>query len=288
MILTLVFSRDRALQLQATLASLALQVADPELMKIAVLYRATTSQHSSQYDVLRKDWGDRVQFVSERDFRAQLLDLLLTFRSPAAGSEEAAGEASRGNHCLFVVDDCIFIRPLALRHIAASLASQPDVLGVSLRLGRNTTFCYSSSKPQALPRFLDVGKGLLKFHWPKADGDFGYPLEISSSLYRLDMIQGLARGLQFDGPSSLESQLSLRARGFARSHPAMICFEESVAFSAPLNRVQAVFQNRVGTLPALSTDSLADLFDQGKRINVSALSGFTPRACHEEIEPPIE
>ena len=63
----------------------------------------------------------------------------------------------------------------------------------------------------------------------------------------------------------------------------MLCSEQSVAFSAPVNRVQEVFENRSGANPELSTGRLADRFDQGLRIDISAMDGFVSSACHQEV-----
>ena len=279
MILVTVFSRDRALQLQATLDSFMFHVSDAVSAQVVVLYRASSARYASQYRVLMGEFGSRVRFVEEVDFRGQVVDIL---RGSTEGT--GGGHRPRGNGCLFLVDDSIFVRQTRLGDVLAVLRSTPDALGFSLRLGRNTTYCYSLSRAQTLPRFDELGNGVLKSIWPGADGDFGYPLEISSSMYDLQIVQDLIGGLKFDSPSSLESQMSLRAREFRGRQPALLCCEQSVAFCIPLNRVQEVFRNRLGAARRFSPEQLADLFDQGMRIDVHALDGFAPRACHQEVE----
>ncbi len=285
MIRVVVFSRDRALQLQATLASLRLQAPDAAEASVSVLYRVTTDRHARQYDRLATELAASARFVREEDFRAQLLDLL---GAPSGGSKPGSRQDDRSqgrDHCMFLVDDSLFVHPFGLQDTADALDSNRDALGFSLRLGRNTTICYAENRPQRLPTFQELGGNVLKYRWNRSDGDFGYPLELSSSLYPLERIADLIQTLDFDGPSSLESQMSLRARDFARKQPALLCFSLSAAFSAPLNRVQEVFPNRTGSSQAYSTESLADLFDSGKRIDVGAMNGFVPDACHQEIRP---
>ncbi len=288
MILTLVFSRDRALQLEATLASFLLQVPDAASVDVVVLYRATSTRHSSQYRVLGEHFGSRVRFAQEVDFRSQVIEILNHSAPAPNAASRPTPSGDPGGHCLFLVDDCIFVRPIRLRDAQSALESTPDALGLSLRLGRNTTYCYSLSRPQALPRFSQLENGLLKFRWRGSDGDFGYPLEISSSLYGLQMLRDLISGLPFDGPSALESQLALRARHFSGRQPALLCSEHSVAFCTPVNRVQEVYDNRTGAASRFSVENLADLFDQGMRIDVHSLAGFMPRSCHQEIELDFE
>ncbi len=285
MIRALVFSRDRALQLQSALDSFVLRVPDAQEATITVLYRATSAQHQRQYAMLQTRLGDALQFVPEQDFRSQVIAFLAG--NPVLGRSQPPA-AERADHCMFIVDDSIFIRPIRLVDVVRALESNPDALGFSFRLGRNTTFCYALGRPQTSPRVRQLADGLLKFRWRGADGDFGYPLEVSSSLYRLTTLVHLVPRLDFTNPNTLESQLAGHTGEFARKQPALLCAEHSVAFSAPLNRVQEVFPNRAGSSPRLSTDYLADLFDQGKRIKVSALADFSPNACHQEIDLEFE
>ncbi len=280
----LLFSRDRALQLEATLHSLRLQTADSVTAQVVVLFRATSPRYESQYAQVAMDYGDMAHFVVEADFRSQVADILhgigVATPSPAAGPMSADDV----NHWLFLVDDCLFIRPFQLGSAEDALDAHSDALGFSLRLGVNTTYCYSLGRPQRLPVSTKLESGILKFRWPGAQGDFGYPLEISSSLYRARMVMDFVSGLRFNSPSTLESQMALHAGDFSRRHPALLCFEHSVAFCAPVNRVQEVFDNRAGAVDKYSIQHLADLFDEGRRINVRSLTGFEPNACHQEVE----
>lgn len=288
MIRVLVFSRDRAMQLQAALASLALQAADAGATTLAVLYRATTPRHQHQYEHLANEAAANIRFVAEVDFRRQLMEIVGPSRAAPEGSNSDMPKGLGGDFCLFVVDDTLFVQPFRLMAAAAALRENEDALGFSFRLGSNTTECYSAARRQVLPHFDPAGENVLKFRWLGSDGDFGYPLELSSSLYRIETVRSLCERLKFDSPSSLESQMSLHNRDFSRRQPALLCFTQSVAFSAPLNRVQEVFPNRTGSSQAFSAESLADLFDEGKRMDVRALTGFVPQACHQEIQPEFE
>jgi len=276
------------MQLQATLASFSLQVSDAASADVVVLYRATSARHASQYRVLMGEFGSRVRFVEEVDFRRQTIEILNGSAIGEDGVSRSEADVHSEKHLLFLVDDSIFVRPIRLTEAQSVLRSTPEALGFSLRIGRNTTYCYSLSRAQALPRFDEVANGVLKFIWQGADGDFGYPLEISSSMYDLRLAQHLIGGLKFDSPSSLESEMSLRARQFSRRQPALLCCEHSVAFCTPLNRVQDVYRNRSSTASKFSVEHLAVHYEQGMRIDVHALAGFIPRACHQEVELDFE
>jgi hypothetical protein len=187
-----------------------------------------------------------------------------------------------GGALLILVDDAIFTRPPRLNLASRALAEDPLALGFSLRLGTNTTWCYTFAKAQPLPTFRDAPGGSLVFNWPQAALDFGYPLEVSSSLYRsVDLLPWLA--LQpFANPNQWESRLS-EAAARKLNRPHLMCWPLSAAFCNPVNKVQEAYQNLAGGQVAYSPEELARRFDQGERIDVSAFDGFTAHACHEEM-----
>jgi glycosyltransferase involved in cell wall biosynthesis len=267
-ILGLIFSKDRALQLDATLRSLLRRARDAGTVDLKVLYRATSSDHLRQYEMLRFDYRG-VAFVREAVFRSQVPQLV-------TGYEKV----------LFLVDDNLFVRDFTFASAAAALDANPDTIGVSLRLGRNTTYCYSLDRPQSLPNFADEGE-LLRFRWVGAEHDFGYPLEVSSSLYRVGDILPLLQESWFINPNTLEHRLAERAVKQADRFPNLLCFPTSVTFCVPLNRVQAAYSNRCAADPGLRAEDLRLCFDDGWRMDVDQLNGFVPQACHQEIRIPL-
>lgn len=215
----LIFSKDRPLQLVGTLQSFKRHCRDADGVMVRVLYTASTSRNRSLYRQVMREHS-RVHFVEEFDFRRDTMFLL--------GLHEFA---------LLVVDDCLFVSGFDLAESAATLRRHSDAIGFSLRLGRNTTHCYALNKPQQPPNLQPVSESLLAFRWPGMDCDFGYPLEVSSSLYRAaDLLEALADA-PFRNPNTLEAELANRAEQFRESHPVLLCPGQSLAFCAPVNLV---------------------------------------------------
>lgn len=265
--IVLFFSKDRPLQLDAALRSWRRHCRDAGAAAMKVLYKASTSRMLSFYRRLMVE-HPAVEFVRETDFRRDTLVLL-----------------ERQDLVVFSVDDSLFIRDFSLADAANALERHPDALGFSFRLGRNTTFCYMLSRAQGAPVFEKAAEGILKFDWPDAECDFGYPLEVSSSAYRGKEMLPLLKELNFKNPNTLEEALWQGRARFQQSHARLLCPEISLAFAAPVNRVQEeVKSNRAGTNPAFSADALADAFARGERVDTAALDGFTPRGCHQEVE----
>jgi hypothetical protein len=165
-----------------------------------------------------------------------------------------------------------------------ALRANPDALGVSLRLGKNTTYCYAHDHAQRLPAFTPQPGGLLKYDWTTAEYDFGYPLEVSSSIYRSKEIVPLVCGFNFRNPNDLEGYMAAHSRWFKIKFPYLLCSENSITFCNPINIVQTTTENRAGKQYYYPIDEMIARFDRGERIEVERYAGFTPNSCHQEVE----
>jgi len=270
-----IFSRDRALQLQGTLASFKLHCDEANNTRILVLYRATGPHFAEAYRQLKYELADqlRITWLQEERFKNDLLKGLNRYRSNL-------------KQVLFVVDDCLFVRPFSLKQLNHTLEADQEAIGFSLRLGRNTSWCYATDRPQAPPHFEERPEGL-RFRWWGQEGDFGYPLELSSSLYRWRDLRTMLKWLPYSNPNRLEQGLARLRMAWAKRRPWLWCAGYSLAFCAPINKVQAVLNNRAGDSQPNGAEALNQLFLKGKRVEVDGLTGFTPRACHEELVLPL-
>jgi len=317
MIKTLIFSRDRALQLDAVLRSFFLHCQDSEKTQVYVLYYATTSVHAQQYKTLKAEYP-QVNFVQQRDFRSDVLRLLNPYSIGSSAQrfftvlnqilsfvimlERLRVRLLRSillrlrvnilgrlipspeeGYTLLLVDDNLFVKGFSLGDSMVALQTNPEALGFSLRLGRNTVYCYSMDQPQTLPEFNVIEQSILKFDWTTSELDFAYPLEVSSSIYRSKEIFPLIARQTFNNPNELEYQLAVSAELFKQKNPYLLCPESSYTFCNPLNIVQNFAPNRASDKIAYSSEHLADIFDQGLRINVYAYEGFVPQSCHQEV-----
>ncbi|MBN2136631.1 MAG: glycosyltransferase [Sedimentisphaerales bacterium] len=262
----LIFSKDRAMQLRASIESLLLNCRDHGQIQLHVLYKTSSPLHRRQYERLKAKFHD-ICFVEEADFKEQVLSII-------GGCE----------HILFAVDDNMFVRDFFLSDVVGSLRSSSDSIGFSLRLGVNTTYCYARNASQAVPAFQQVDDHILKYDWTWGEYDFGYPLEVSSSVYRSVDILGLLGKLEFDNPNTLEGTMAANAHLYRGLRSNLLCFEKSAAFCVPVNMVQTVWQNRVCGDGRYSVERLAQIFEQGGRIDVERYSDFVPNSCHQEVE----
>ena len=262
----LIFSKDRPMQLAATIESFSMQCFDSEGIKLHVLYKASNNIYRAQYDTLKNEFAD-IRFIEETDFKAQTLSII-----------------SEYEYVLFLVDDNLFVKAFKIARIADLLKQNHNALAFSLRLGRNTTYSYARDTQVTLPPFWYVDKSVLKYDWTRGRMHFAYPLELSSSIYRTADILGLLKKLDFDNPNMLEGLMAANTQIYAGPRAALLCYEQSAAFCNPVNIVQTVSDNRVGGKTEYSADSLAQMFDRGLRIDVRRYAGFVPNSPHQEVE----
>ncbi len=262
----IIFSKDRPLQVDAAIRSLKANCADFDATEIHVLFKASTSRSMAGYRVAAAQHRGAT-FHPEGSFKADLIELL--------------GDSQ---HVLFVVDDTIFLNALLLDDAVSLLDAKTDCLGFSFRLGRNTTYCYPLDKTQSLPTFAPAGRRRLIFDWTASEYDFGYPLEISSSMYRTAEIAPLLARLSYRDPNTLEAALAIDAASLRASHPQLGCYERSVSVSIPANRVQVANANRTSGREDYAPDALLERYFHGDRLDVNHYRGLISNACHQELD----
>lgn len=231
-----------------------------------VIYTCSHQRHDRQYDAVKAVYP-RVRFIKEGCFQSDLLEALQDH-----------------SHVLFLVDDNVFVRSWEILQVLTVMAENDDTIGFSLRLGKNTTFCYSLNTQQQLPAFDMLSQGILKYRWLGAEADFGYPLEVSSSLYRVrDLWSLIEEGQGLGNPNLLEAHLDGSKSKYTDSLPCLMCFEQSAAFCNPVNVVQSQYANRRGGDPALAATELMRRFELGYRIDLRPFEGFIPSSCHQLV-----
>ena len=99
-----------------------------------------------------------------------------------------------------------------------------------MRLGANTVYCYALHSSQTPPNFTKVTSDILKYDWTSAEQDFGYPLEVSSSLYRVKDIYPILVQIHFRNPNTLEDQLATNKHIYVKTRPNLLCGKLSLTF----------------------------------------------------------
>jgi len=264
--ITLIFSKDRPLQLDLCLRSYFDKCVGHENTDVYVLFKATSDRYLDAYLELSEDFIE-VTFFQENSFKDNLLAIL---------------NREQYENVFFVVDDNVFVKDFNINEITESIKSD-KVLGFSLRLGKNTTYCYSHDANQRVPEMF-AGKidGIYGYEWYDQDLDFGYSLELSSSVYKVKDIWSILFLGHYLNPNDLEWSMYLAIHKYMNIK-YLLCYENSVAFCNPINKVQSTNNNRNMNDDCYSAENLLKMFENGYRIDPKIFYGFVPNACHQEV-----
>ena len=253
----LVFSKDRACQLDLCLSSLTQHLTDG-LPPIVVLYTTSDNRHQRQYGTLIEQWPGVTFRNDQGNFQAHVQDILADWE-----------------HVCFVTDDTIFTSGFSLSEAVAAIIEH-KALGFSLRLGANITKGGPPENEAFRMPNATISDGKARWHWSdvgEARG-FGYPLELSSSIYPTATILPIVRNHSIANPNHLEA--TLHAARMAYADRLMLCFVDAVAFSAVWNAVQA----GNGWAQGMTATEFADAFDAGRRLDWRAYDRFETDAYH--------
>ena len=304
----IVFSKDRAFQLEACLRTLLARCEDVADVPVRVLWTASNSEHRRTYAILRVFFRHlpNIEFIEESSFRSDLTVIWggiarESWRDHVVHHLERLSASWPRNliqplmnpllrpapAVLFVVDDTVFLKSFSFAQCSNHLLAKDDGLAFSLRLGEGLTRFYMGSRPQEVPELapMDKDSQVYQFRWTEADGDFAYPLEISSSILNSTLILPRLLRKKWHSPNTLELALANMAGRYKQKHPTLLTFREPRAVSIPLNIVQQDFtDNRFGGTECHQPDRLCDLFLKGVRADLSGLNQMSHTSVHMEID----
>lgn len=263
----IVFSKDRPLQLHGMLSSVFARWRGD--FRVSVLLRAE-APYAGAYDAVRAQFP-QVAFCDEADFGPDLLGLVVEGREPLV---------------CFGCDDVVYVAPVDVPTVERLLL-HPDLLGVSLRLGKNVV-ADMFGRPLAQPCFLHEGTydpAETSEAWPYwrvdegAAGDWAYPWEVLGTVYPapfvLSVVEALTRAGVCRSPSSLEDQ-GWRCWARHTDRRRMCAWPRSRLVVPTVNLVQSEFGNGTVGGTALSPEFLLDCWNRGLRLDQDRLRGVAP------------
>ncbi len=251
-----IFSKDRAMQLDALLRSIRAFMPLPHRMH--VVYNASNDHYEEGYNLLRR-WHPRINWVCDKDLFQSCVHVLL--------HQIRQGP---GKYLMFLVDDMLFTRPFTAAALMTNLESDEDILAVSLRMSEDIRYCYTRNIDTTPPDFSNG----YRWTWKGASpGYWNYPMSLDGNIYRTRDIVRLIRELQFQSPNTLEAAMA----GRALKRPDMLCEQRASVINVADNRVQEQFKNRSGDgdPAALNAALLA-----GQAIDVEHFAKRSFNSCH--------
>ena len=259
----IVFSKDRACQLELFLRSMRHFFVQFNNFTINVLYTYSDEEYRAGYEMLISDLRTpgNVFYVKHGSFKGCLMDL--TYES--------------NPYTVFFVDDMVWKGDFSLEEQAfLNFANDSQVLCLSLRLMQGLKYCYPLFANNDIPE-IDRDN---KWEWQGLNGDYGYPMSLDGHIFRTKDIIPLLRDCRYEDPNQLEAQMALHALSL-NYRPKMICCDVSPVMNLPLNCVQTSWENRHGLFSARNMNMK---FLLGNRISTENIYGKENRACHQLID----
>ena len=260
--LVLVFSKDRAIQLELFLRTYAQHMSTP--LPLTVLYGASSEAHLQAYqEVLASYSASELTPLGGPEFKPALLPVL---------------KASNARHVIFFEDDIVFVQPVDTR-----LLEQWDARDgiLSLRLGRNITRSASrASMEQPQPATLESAtlgeQPLARWRWSSGSLDWAWPTSLDGHLLPLPDLVPVIEQASFQAPNSLEGAIA-EYRFLFKSRWGY-CWEQARVIQLDVTQPDH---------GGMNTDQLLAAFHQGLRLDASELPLERHDSCRMAWTPSL-
>jgi hypothetical protein len=274
-----IFSKDRAAQLDMLLRSWSAQAAEWSDFAISVLYKSTSPEFTRGYEIVKREYPS-VFFQREDDarpFKAQVLELV---------------EREERELFHFLADELVFIRPYSTDDEPFQLLRRrPDVAAVSLRMSPRINFAQPIGlktpppphrgniwKWQARPLWVERVARQFAIH--SARGDWALQLNVDGNTFRYRQFVEHFRTLpEIAGLNKLETVFVLNPLPNA---PYLVSYSESRLINLAMNRVDPYSTYPFG---GLSAEEFNARYLAGERLSYQSLLGLQHNACHIIVQP---
>lgn len=286
MITLIIFSKNRPLQLDLCLSSIA-QHFNANYTTV-VLY-SCDEEYENAYKTLKQE-HENVMFWKQG--KSLFEDIFVAINS------------YDNLYCCFLTDDCIMYQqsPNLNNENLNNIFAMENICCFSLRLGSNITkrgfkdeleFKWFDDKLQYV-NGLNVWKNGLGFIcWDRTQhlygGYWNYPISVDGHIFRAQDLSFWMEELVYIEPikkwNQTPNEVERGLQRFVNEIPSLVgCFESSCIVNTPNNRVQNTIKNYEGVFYPADPKLLLEFFEQGKRIKLEKLKIQEIECPHTEID----
>ena len=228
---TIIFSKNRACQLDLLLRSLRFKV---EHNNLRVIY-TYDPEYKAAYDQVMKRHPN-IKFILEKDFQKQVISNITD------------------DYILFLTDDEVMISSFSEDCPEfKKFQANENIICLNMRMAHNYDYDFLKDKQVPMPEFSD---GM--WEWKNYRHDWGYPMSVGSHIFRKKDILPILKTTEFSGPHMLER--NMRKMQWKLNKPLMIGFKKAKIVQIPVNSV--AFNIKRGN-KYISTSFLNDKFMDG-------------------------
>ena len=275
MITAIVYSKDRPLQLDLCLNSIAKNF--DQVSDVVVIYKSGDNYVGS-YETLKSE-HNHVEFFQQRE--SIFKDTLDTISS-----------TNNQFVCFFTDDDIVYHEVPQIRE---DVLLEDKIECFSLRMGGNTVkryhegICYPDTPTPQMLRIIHENY----ICWKKTAREYGsywsYSMSVDGHIFRKGDVEAMFDEMWYldqryewaQTPNKIES---IMQRFWTDGKPLMVSFMHSVVLNSPNNRVQdSHLSNRFGEAYSYDADTLLEKYLLGRRINIDKLDFGQIECPHTEI-----
>jgi hypothetical protein len=259
MINIIIFSKDRACQLELLLRSMKLFFMESSLCNVSILYKYSSDIFKKGYEKTKALYPEFKYILEENGgFKRQMLELI-------------------NEKCwctMFFVDDIVFKDYFFIRSPELKVfLNDKSIACLSLRMCHRINYCYTEKRETPPPIISDSNT----WKWVGLPGDWGYPNSLDSNIFRTSEIMHLMRTMDYCNPNTLEGTW---ANHPPYDQPYMICFKESKIVNNPINKVQTANNNHCGNISAFEVNMA---YLKGNCIRLEPFIGIRNISAHQEL-----
>ena len=189
MLSIIIFSKDRALQLDSLLRSIKDNF-KISFEAINILFNTSDNIFANGYKILMgRNYFNNIHWIKEKYFRDDIIEII--------------NGLSDDSKVMFIVDDDIVFRPFKEKYLLGYLTNKH--LFISLRLSRK----YTSNRP---PKFINESR-YLEWKWytlnnkKKKYNHWHYPFSVDGNIFNTIDIKVIITGIDFKAPNSFEGAM---------------------------------------------------------------------------------
>lgn len=255
----IIFSRDRAMQLDALLRSI--RKYSKSDFKIIVQYSCSDKHHAS-YEELVSRYKD-VCFVKETTVRETLLKILFNFKT---------------KYMFYLVDDQVFIRDFDINLLLSKMRRRNFA---SMRLGKTITNWGIKDKP--LQPIYREDESFLYWRWleNKGNADWHYQFSVDGTIYRTVDILRCTLSIPFKAPNSYEANMNSVI--LFKGNNSGVSFQLPVVVNLIINASRQEKGYEECVAGEYSADDLLRLWEAGKRFDIEKIAAISYCSCHHII-----
>jgi hypothetical protein len=269
MITAVIFSKNRACQLDLCLSSIIKNCNIFEVIRIVYTY---DEEYKKGYEIVFKKYANNknVSFVKED--------------SSLVHSFLVSLDECKTNYISFITDDTVFYEETNPKDSIVS-AMDGDTFCFSLRLGLNTKLQdYKTGRYQSdLIGYEKLENDVIRWDYNDYNpfDNYGYPISLDGHIYRKDDVVFITSTIDISKLRDWEGKLCYEKRYLYSNYTKMASFKHSKCVNIPSN---AVLGDLYCSDKGLSVAQLEEKFISGNDIDIEKMDFTKVIGCHQEID----